>query len=103
MLGTGVIARVVVAVVAVAVLAWLVVVERDLRLQAGGVAATARHDLAGAEDRFRRASLLNPDTAPDLQRAYVRSARGQRAQAIALARDVVRREPENRDAWGLLR
>ena len=28
--------------------------------------------------------------------------RGEHDQAIAVARDVLRREPENRDAWGLL-
>ena len=95
--------RVVVAVVAVAVLAWLAVMERDLRLQADGIAATARQDFARADDSFRRASQLNPDTAPDLQRAYVSSARGQPDEAIAMAQDVLRREPENRDAWGLLR
>jgi hypothetical protein len=100
--GTGDVARVVVAVVAIVVLAWLAVMERDLRLQAGGIAATARQDFAGAEAGFRSADMLNADTTPDLQRAYVRNARGQRDQAIALARDVLRREPENRDAWGLL-
>src|SRR5215211_6252168 len=102
MLGTREIARVAVAVVAVVVLAWLAVAERNLRLQTRGITETAQHQLARADDDFRRASVLNPDTAPDLQRAYVRSARGQREEAIALAQNVLRREPENRDAWGLL-
>jgi tetratricopeptide (TPR) repeat protein len=94
--------RLCVAVVAGAFVAWFGVMERNLHLQERGVAATARQDFARADDDFRRAKLLNPDTTPDLQRAYVRSASGRRDQAIARAQDVLRREPENRDAWGLL-
>ena len=94
--------RGIVAVLAVVVLAWLVVTERNLRLQASGVATTEQQDFARAEEDFARSSRLNPDTTPDLQRAYVLNARGDHDQAIAAARDVLRREPENRDAWGLL-
>ena len=64
--------------------------------------ATARKDFAQAEADFRRAGRLNPDTTPDLQLAFVRDAQRPPDEAIALARDVVRREPENRAAWGLL-
>lgn len=94
--------RGIVAVLAVVVLAWLAVTERNLRVQASGIAATAKQDFARAEDDFARSSWLNPDTTPDLQRAYVLDARREHDQAIAVARDVLRREPENRDAWGLL-
>jgi predicted Zn-dependent protease len=94
--------RGIVAVLALVVLAWLGMTERNLRLQASGVAATAKQDFARAQDRFARSSELNPDTTPDLQRAYVLNARGDKDQAIAAAREILRREPENRDAWGLL-
>jgi hypothetical protein len=94
--------RAAVAVLAVVVIAWLAVAERNWHLQGSGIHATARQDLARADADFRRASFLNPDTVPDLQRAYVHSARGQRERAIAEAQEVLRREPENRDAWGLL-
>jgi hypothetical protein len=99
-------ARVAVAVVAVAVIAWLAVMERNVRLQARAV-QTSDHlvvpgNAASAEAAFRDARLLNPDTAPDLGRAYVYQARGRRADAAALLSDIVRREPDNLIAWGVL-
>ena len=95
--------RLCVAAAAVAVLAWLGVMERNLRLQEKGLAATAQQDFARADQHFRRAGLLNPDTTPELQRAYVHALRGRRDRAIATVQEVLRREPENRNAWGLLR
>ena len=94
--------RIVVALVAVAVLAWLGVMERATRLQAEGVAATARHDFADAESDFRAARRLNPDTTPDVQRAYLYALSSRTREGAALLEDVVRREPENRSAWGVL-
>jgi predicted Zn-dependent protease len=91
-----------VAVVAVVVLAWLGISERSVRLQASGVAATARHDFDRAESDFRAARLLNPDAAPDLGRAFVYAASSRQAQAVALLDEVLRREPDNRAAWGVL-
>jgi predicted Zn-dependent protease len=94
--------RIVVAVVAVVVLAWLGVMERATRLQADGIAATARHDFAAAESAFRAARLLTPDTATDVRRAYVYALSSRTREGAALLEDVVRREPENRSAWGVL-
>jgi predicted Zn-dependent protease len=94
--------RIAVAVVAVVVLAWLGVMERATRLQSSGIAATARHDFADAESDFRAARLLNPDRAADVQRAYVYALSSRTAEGAALLEDVVRREPENRAAWGVL-
>jgi tetratricopeptide (TPR) repeat protein len=99
---SGVAIRVCVAALAVVVLAWLGVMERAARLQAQGVEATARQDFARAERDFRRARLLNPDTTPDLRRAYVHEASSRHRQAVELLEDVVRREPDNRSAWGVL-
>lgn len=100
-------ARAAVAVVAVLVLGWLGVMERNLRLQERGAAAlNSKGDpavLARAETDLRRATLLNPGTMPDLSRALVRRARGRTGEAAALLEDVVRREPDNLTAWRVLR
>lgn len=96
-------ARVTVAAVAVAVLAWLGVVERGVRLQAGVPGAAAAGDLAGAEADLRAARFLNPDAGPDLRRAVLYQGSGREAEAVALLEAVLRREPDNLPAWGLLR
>ncbi len=99
-------ARAAVGLAAVAVLAWLGVLERDARLQARGVAAAERPDvdgnLARAEDHLRAARFLNPDTGPDVGRAAVYNAGGRWREAVALLEDVLRREPANIGAWGVL-
>ena len=95
-------ARACVVGVAVVVLVWLGVMERAVRLQADGIEATAQQDFARAEEHFRAARFLNPDTTPDLNRSYVYEASSRSRQATALLEDVVRREPDNRSAWGLL-
>ena len=100
------IARVAVAAVAVAVLAALGLSERNARLQAEGVAAAGQLRIAGnaasAAADLRAARLLNPDTAPDVNRAVVLRAQGKTRTAIALLDDVLRREPDNIRAWALL-
>jgi hypothetical protein len=95
-------ARAVVALVAVAVIGWLGLMERSTRLQASGIEATARHDFARAEADFRAARLLNPDVTPDLRRAFVYESSSRQREASALLEDVLRREPDNRTAWGVL-
>jgi tetratricopeptide (TPR) repeat protein len=96
------VARVAVAVVAVAALVWLAAMERSTRLQAEGIAATARQEWDRAEDDFRAARLLNPDVAPDLRRSFVYQASSRPDRALAVLEDVVRREPDNRAAWGVI-
>jgi len=91
-------------VVALIVLGWLGVMERDRGLQARGV-ATAGHlrtaaDVARAEADLRAARLLNPDTMPDINRALVYRFADRFDDAIALVEGVLRREPNNRAAWG---
>ena len=99
-------ARVAVAAVAVVVLAWLAVMERDLRLQERGSAALRPGSppaaLAAAERDLRRARLLNPDTTPDLRLALLDRARGEPARAQRAVEDIVRAEPDNLTAWGAL-
>ena len=84
-------ARVAVAVVAVLALVWLGAMERSVRLQA-----------TGGEAALRDARLLNPDTTPDVRRAFLYQGTGRPEEAAALLESVLRREPENLDAWGLL-
>jgi hypothetical protein len=100
-------ARASVVLLALVMLAWLGVMERNLRLQAEGVAAlrtgSALRDPARTQADLRRARLLNPDTAPDVTRAVVYRAVGRPRQAIALLETVVRREPDNLAAWSVLR
>ena len=98
--------RVAVGVVAVLVLGWLAVMERDTRLQQRGIEASGRLGVAGNEARadkaFRDARFLNPDTTPDVGRAVMYLARERRSEAAAVLRDVLRREPDNLTAWSVL-
>lgn len=96
--------QVTVPVSALAVIMWLAVMERDVRLQQRGVDAAqqGRSGFARAEAAFQDARLLNPDTAPDVARAFLYQRAGRREQAATLLRDVLRREPDNLTAWGVL-
>ena len=98
--------RVAVGVVAVLVLGWLGVMERDTRLQERGIKASGRLGVAGNEARadkaFRDARFLNPDTTPDVGRAVMYLARERRPEAATVLRDVLRREPDNLTAWSVL-
>jgi hypothetical protein len=98
--------RVALALVAVVVIGWLAVQQRDAVLQARGVEASGHLAVPGnparAERAFRDARLLNPDTEPDVGRAVVYLAREQRARAKALLEGVLRKEPDNLTAWAVL-
>jgi predicted Zn-dependent protease len=94
--------RVLVIAVAVAVLAWLGMMERSVRLQSSGVEAAQARDFAAAEADFRAARVLNADTTPDVRRAFLYQGSGRPAEAATVLKDVVRREPDNLEAWGLL-
>ena len=96
------IGRVVVAVVAVVVIAWLGVMERDTRLLARADHAAQARDYAAAERDLRDAGTLTADTTADLRRAFLLQATKRGDAARALLEDVVRREPDNLTAWGLL-
>jgi hypothetical protein len=99
-------ARAGLAVVAVLVLAWLAVMERDLRLRESGVDAlrpgASAAQLAAAERDLERARLLNPDSAPDVSLALLQRARGEPEHALRAIEAVVRREPDNLRAWATL-
>ena len=103
---SGLAVRGAVVLVALLVIGWLAVLERDTRLQARGTADAQRLDVPGNAARAERAllgaRLLSPDTAPDVRRAFVLRATNREDAAIALLEDVVRREPDNLTAWGLI-
>jgi hypothetical protein len=98
--------RAAVALVAVLVLGWLAVMERDTRLQERAIKASGRLSVAGNEARadaaFRDARFMNPDTTPDVGRAVMYLARERRPAAAALLRDVLGREPDNLTSWSVL-
>ena len=89
-------------VAAVLMLAWLGVMERAVRLQASGVEAAERGDFAAAGADLRASRLLNPDALPDMRRAFLYQGSGRQDEAASVLEDVVRREPDNLEAWGLL-
>ena len=99
-------ARLLVALVAIALVGWLAVMERDARLYERGVAATGRLDdertIARTEADFEDARLLNPDRTPDVGRSVVLWTVGRPDEARALLEDVVRSEPDNLSAWTAL-
>ena len=99
-------ARVAAAVVAVLVLGWFAVLERDARRQVSGTevlrAGGAPAVLESGERDLRAARLLNPDRRPDIDRALLLQALGRTRDALDLTEDVVRDEPDNLFAWGVL-
>ena len=95
--------RIAVAAVAVLVLAWLALMERDWRLQEDGAAAlrpgSTPAQLARAEDDLKASRLLNPDPAPDMNLALLASARRQPERALGGIEDVVRPAGRRRGTW----
>ena len=80
--------------------------ERDAHLLARGIETSGRiegrADFARADDAFRAARLLNPDTEPDIGRALLYKLGEQHERAEAVIEDVLRREPDNLTAWAVL-
>jgi hypothetical protein len=101
-----VLARLAVASLALGVIAWLAVLERDARLYDRGIAAGGRLDQPGtaarAEADLRAARLLTPDRTPDVGRSLILWTVGRSQEARALLQDVVRSEPDNLSAWTAL-
>jgi hypothetical protein len=99
-------ARVVVAVAAVLLVAWLAVMERNTRLQAQGVAEIPKAERVRSGARatvdFTRARFLNPDRTPYLLLGSLYINRGLRAFAASAANVVLEHEPQNVLAWRLL-
>lgn len=88
-------ARIAMGVIVIAALAWIALGLRNARLEADA----AGGQLAEAGDIYLRAAELTPDTGPEVRAAAAANFAGDRREALRLLRDVVRREPENFDAW----
>jgi hypothetical protein len=100
-----VLARVIVAVVAVAAIGWLAVMERNVRLYERGIAVRELVDeesIARAEDDLEAARLLTPDRTADVGRALLLWTTGREPEARVVLEDVVRAEPDNLSAWTAL-
>ena len=99
-------ARAGVGLLAVLVIAWSAVLLRDTRLQERATALAQTSRQAGALDQavrdYEAAAFLNLDTGPDVGRALALQSQRRAREAVAVIEDVVRREPENLNAWRLL-
>jgi hypothetical protein len=103
--------RIALGLVAVVILAWLGLMERDAHLQERGVDAASQMIVSGtptpegfrsAESDLRASRLLRPDTTPDLHRAVLYRVHGHERQSQELLEDIVEREPDNVIAWNVL-
>jgi predicted Zn-dependent protease len=101
--------RVLVAVIAVAALAWLGVSLRGFdRFERGERLALAPDAMPAQVDDAARlledARFLNPDTRPLLAKGALLVARGggRVPEGLALLEEAVRREPDNVVAWAVL-
>jgi hypothetical protein len=95
------------ATFALAVMAWLALGLRATLLEAEGREALERGgqgagQLDGVRDDLRAARSWNSGSAPRLIEARLLAAGGRPAQAVALAQQVARDEPENLEAWAVL-
>jgi hypothetical protein len=101
-----VLARIAVAVIAIAAVGWLAVLERDERLYQRGIAAGGRlnnpRTIAKAESDLEKARLLTPDRTPDGARALILWTAGRAAHARPVLEDIVASEPDNLSAWTAL-
>jgi hypothetical protein len=94
--------------VAVSLCVWLAVLVRDERvgMQASGEIFSERAptepEVARALDRLKAAELLNPDPEWTRQRAALLLLRDRPAEALRVADDVLRRQPEDLMTWQLV-
>lgn len=102
---TTMMARVPLALLAVAVIAWLGVMLRDVREVASagntifGQPPPTRPQFDYAIKRLQGAELLNLDPNPRLDRARYLFIPRRYDEALELARSVAKDEPKNLDAW----
>jgi predicted Zn-dependent protease len=101
-------ARVLLAVVAVLALAWLGVQRfhtdalREASYQRFVERNVPQGEFDRVQDRLRRARRLTPDAEADLERAGLHLERGNLVEAARIAAAVTREEPENLSAWGVV-
>ena len=97
-------ARLLLSLVATAIVAWLVISWNDDRLQTQGIVLLERQppQTAKALESFRSAKLFNASLQPDAFEASVLFLNGDRARAVARLEGLLEGEPENRTGWLLL-
>jgi predicted Zn-dependent protease len=89
--------------VAAAAVAWLGLGLRASRLEARGIAlAKAKPDLSASLKTLKDAEANNADSQPVLLQGELLLFAGQPGRAITPLMEVVRREPDNFEAWRLL-
>jgi hypothetical protein len=102
----GMVVRVALLIVAVAVTAWLVVSIGSVRAQdevlALGVRIGSHPDRRHVHELADRARLLNPDQRVELSEAVALARAGDRAGALRAVQRATRAEPENIEAWALM-
>ncbi len=91
--------RVVLVVVAVLAAAWLATGLLSSRLLARAEHPQPGDTVEDRRDRLGQAEFLNPSTEFELREAQIVLEAGDEREAARLLRDVVRREPDNRQAW----
>jgi hypothetical protein len=91
--------RIVLTVVAVLAAGWLAIGLYSSKQLSRAENPHPGDTLADRVDRLHRAEFLNPSTEFQVREAQIRLEAGDRREATRLLNDVVRREPDNRQAW----
>jgi GrpB-like predicted nucleotidyltransferase (UPF0157 family) len=94
-----VVQRVVLIVVAVLAASWLAAGLYSSRLLLRAEHPRPGDSLGDRRDRLHRAEFLNPSTEFEVREAQIVLEAGDEREAARLLRDVLRREPDNRQAW----
>jgi predicted Zn-dependent protease len=95
----GVAQRIVLVVVAALAAGWLAVGLYSSKLLARAENPQPGDTVADRVDRLHRAEFLNPSTEFQVREAQIELEAGHQREATRLLKDVVRREPDNRQAW----
>lgn len=101
-------ARIALAVCALVACVWLFAGLRASRLQEDGERPFGSARIDNAEIEHRRdllddASRFNPDPTPEIRDAQLLLVAHRDREAVRVLEDVVKREPENYEAWLALR
>jgi Flp pilus assembly protein TadD len=91
--------RVALVLISVVAAAWLAAGLYSSRLLERAEHPQPGDTVAQRRDRLHRAEFLNPSTEFQVREAQVVLEAGDEREAVRLLRDVVRREPDNRQAW----
>ena len=94
-----VVQRAVLIVIAVLAAGWLAAGLYSSRLLARAEHPHPGDSVSDRRDRLQRAEFLNPSTEFEVREAQIVLEAGDDREATRLLNDVVRREPENRQAW----